>query len=1157
MSVRRPGPRVGSWLNYVPVAGVLLLALGAWLHLRGKLPEAAQFTPVAHRLQALVGRPGGEGQLPTAGKPVAPPAKRLIAAYGALPLAFEANQGQTDRRVKYLAHGPGYSVFLTAREAIFSLAAPAPAPKQERHAENLRRRSSRDSAELALVRMCLDGAAAHPHTLPGEPLPGVSNYFLGKDPQHWQRSVPHYASVRYLQVYPGVDMLFHGGRRQLEFDFVVAPGAATSPIRLRFWGARQLTTNPSGDLVLASAAGQLRLHKPAAYQEQEGVRHLVEARFVLHRHHQVTLAFGRYDHGRELVIDPVLSYSTLLGGSAQDDATAIAVDSSGHAYVTGDTASPNFPGASATVSAKANLDVFVSQIEADGSALNYTTLIGGSGDETGNSIAVDGSGNAYIAGTTSSPDFPVTAGVLGASRQGALDAFALKLNSSGNITYATYLGGSDADSGNSIAVDSNGDAYVGGETFSNDFPGASDSTIQANNAGFDDGFVAELNPAATALIYSTYLGGSAADLVTGMALDASNNIYATGVTLSSDFPHTSGAFQTRCGTDGACNGGLDDAFVAEIKAGGSVLLYSTYLGGSGTDDANAIAVDAAGETYVAGLTTSGDFPTAAPAQKANAGAPDAFVAKLNAQGSGLIFSTYLGGTSNDEATAIALDPLGDAYVTGRTFSTAGFPTMSAFQAANGGGADAFITELSNTGGLVYSSYLGGKGNENSFQGSVAQSALGGVAVDSAGSAYVAGNTNSTSGFPTASPLQASNGGGVTDAFVAKVGAAAADFSISAGDGSVSLLAGSSAQVALAVNSLNSPFSSAVTLSCSGLPAGASCGFSPPSGTPAGDGFNSTLTFSTTSAAKAGNYTITVSGSAGAATHAATVSLKVENFQLTASALAPASIAAGSSSTSSVTVAPANGFAGDVSLSCGSGMPTGVSCSFSPAKITGGSGHSTLTVNTTSSAAAGAVNVTVEGTSGSDDHSVSLNLTLQTAPDFTIAATPLSPASVSAGGSATSTLTISPAGGFSSDVELSCTSITPAAAPPPQCAFSTATVTGGQGTSTLTVSTTGPLALRGIPPAPRWGALYAVLLPIAGLALVGAGIGKRKKRLASFFLALMAVTALFLLPSCSGSSNGGLKSADPGTPPNNYTIVVTGSANSGALTHTASVSLTVQ
>jgi Beta-propeller repeat len=1154
MSVRKPGLRLGWWFNYVPVAGVLLLAgVAAWQlgfsvqNLGGAVSLPGTFPPDSLQKR----RPGATVSARLAGKP-------LLATHGALPVAFEANQGQTDRRVKYLARGQGYALFLTSRETVFVLAAPENKSPAGHHAgkktDHSRRRALRRASRLAVVRMRLAGAASSPHTLHGEPLPGVTNYFLGKDARQWRRQVQHYAWVRYQEIYPGVDLAFHGGQQRLEFDFVVAPGASPSLVRLSFLGARHVATDTGGDLVLTSGAGELRLHKPLAYQEQDGVRRPVKAGFLLHGP-QVTFALGDYDHDRELVIDPTLSYSTMLGGSAQDDATAVAVDSSGQAYVTGETGSLDFPSSSGTLASRGNLDVFVSRFAADGSGLGYTTLIGGSSDEAGNSIAVDSGGNAYLAGTTASADFPTTAGVLGTSRKGTLDAFAVKLDANGGVAYATYLGGSNADSGNSIAVDGNGNAYVGGETFSTDFPGASGSPIQPNLAGFDDGYVAELNPTATGLVYSTYLGGTSADLVTGIALDASNNAYATGITLSPDFPHTAGSFQNRCGTDGSCNGGLDDAFVSQIKAGGSTLVYSTYLGGSGTDNANGIAVNAAGEAYVTGLTTSSDFPTAHPAQTAIAAAPDAFVAKLNADGNGLVFSTYLGGTSGDEATAIALDTIGDAFVTGRTFSSNGFPVLSAFQPGNGGGADAFVTELSSAGALVYSSYFGGRGNENSFQGSVAQSALGGVAVDSAGNAYLAGNTNSSTGFPTVSPFQGSDGGGVTDAFVAKVGAAAADFALSADPVSVTLTPGSSAGIALQLTSLNSPLSGTVALSCSGLPAGASCGFSPASGAPGEGGLTSTLTLGTTSAVKAGTYSINVTGMAGATSHSTTLSLTVQDFHLAATALSPATLTAGGSATANVTVSPANGFTGDVALRCGGGLPAGVSCSFTPAKISGGSGTSTLTVQTTSSAMQGPATLPIVGTSGATTHSVQVNLALQAAPDFTISATPLLPASVAVGAAGTSTITITPEGGFNADVTLSCSSISPAATLPPQCSFSPASVANGQGTSTLTITTTAPLA-RLSPPGRRWSWLYAAILPIAGLPIFGVIAEVRRKRLASLVVLIVIVGALAVLPSCGKSDTALQSSANPGTPPGDYTIVVTGSAQSGALTHSISPALTL-
>jgi len=456
---------------------------------------------------------------------------------------------------------------------------------------------------------------------------------------------------------------------------------------------------------------------------------------------------GAYDASLPLVIDPTLVYSTYLGGSGFDYGSGIAVDSAGNAYVTGQTYSTDFPTANPFQAARVGgPDAFVAKLNAAGSALVYSTYLGGNGDDYGRGIAVDAAGNAYVTGETGSTNFP-TANPLQASNAGGnYDAFVAKLNAAGSaLVYSTYLGGSDYDYGYGIAVDAAGNAYVTGETFSTNFPTA--NPLQASNAGGPNAFVAKLNAAGSALVYCTYLGGSGGDSGQGIAVDAAGNAYVTGET-GSNFP-TANPFQ-------ASNAGGPDAFVARLNATGSALVYSTYLGGNGNDHGSAIAVDAAGNAYVTGETFSTNFPTANPLRASNAGGGDVFVAKLNAAGSALVYCTYLGGSSWDYGTGIAVDAAGNAYVTGLTGST-NFPTANPLQAANAGGNyDAFVAKLNAAGSaLVYSTYLGGSDTDFGY----------GIAVDAAGNAYVTGETYSRN-FPTANAFQNSNS--YSDAFIAKL-----------------------------------------------------------------------------------------------------------------------------------------------------------------------------------------------------------------------------------------------------------------------------------------------------------------------------------------------------------------------------------------------------
>jgi hypothetical protein len=651
-------------------------------------------------------------------------------------------------------------------------------------------------------------------------------------------------------------MAFHGAQRQLEFDFLVAPGANPAPISFHLTGAQGMKTDDSGNLVISSAAGEVLLHKPVAYQEQQGARQAVDARFLLKSGNKVSFELGDYDRSRELVIDPSVSYeySTYLGGTDDDEGYAIAFDSSGNAYVTGQTASSNFPdvGGVAPNTLHGTANVFVTKIAPSGSSLIYSTYVGGSSSDSGNGIAVDASGDAFVAGGTSSSNFPTTSGAfqtkLGTGATG--NAFVFELSADGStLTYCTYLGGSGNDVALGIALDSAGNAYPVGETSSTDFP-TSPNPLQGYVAGSKaSGFVTKLNSLGTALVYSTYLGGSSAgDFAGAVALDSSDNVYVTGQTFSSSFPTTTGAFQTKCGS---CSGGDSDAFVTKLSPTGSALVYSTFLGGSGTDIGDGIAVDSSGSAYVTGLTGSTDFPLQSALQAALGGADDAFVTKLNPAGSALVYSTFLGGSQPDGAVtfgaSIAVDSSGYAYLTGQTSST-DFPLQSALQSTYGGGStDAFVSEINSTGSaLAFSTYLGGSQDEDD------SGSYGAIAVDSVGAnIYVTGSTLSINfpTFPTQSPYQKNNAGG-TDAFVAKY-AQSQSFSIVAT--TPAAVAPGTSGISMVTLTAFHGYSSPVNLSCSvsgtgsPLPACSTTSFSPGKVTPTAVGATSTLTITTTAA----------------------------------------------------------------------------------------------------------------------------------------------------------------------------------------------------------------------------------------------------------------------------------------------------------------------
>jgi hypothetical protein len=611
-----------------------------------------------------------------------------------------------------------------------------------------------------------------------EELPGKSNYFIGNDPKKWRTNVANYAKVKYANVYPGVDLVYYGNQGKLEYDFVAQPGADPRSIQLTITsdgqvGSRQkaagsetdvgavrepprahrdapLRVDTNGDLVVGTDEGEVIFHKPVVYQSAThnelrttngGGRDLVDGQYVLSGDDRIAFQLAHYDRSRPVVIDPTLTYSTYLGGSDWDHGSGIAVDASGNAYVTGITSSSDFPttpGALQTTFAGGPVgnavDAFVSKLNADGSALVYSTYLGGGYVDEGAGIAVDASGNAYVIGRTGSSDFPTTAGAFQTTFGGGLfDAFISKLNAEGSaLLYSTYLGGSGSEAGYGIAVDVSGNAYVTGFTQSSNFP-TTPGAFQTTLRGGAGAFITKLNAGGSALVYSTYLGGSAAEAGNGIAVDVSGNAYVTGFTQSSNFPTTPGAFQTKFG------GGPEDTFVSKLSTDGSALLYSTYLGGSGDDESLGISVDASENAYVTGGTSSSDFPTTLGSfQTSFGGGPvDAFVSKLNASGSALLYSTYLGGSDYDAGFALAVDASGDAYVIGTTGSP-NFPTTpDAFQATLHGSGSAFVSKLNGAGSaLLYSTYLGGRSVDYGRA----------AAVDASGNAYVTGLTGS-SDFP--------------------------------------------------------------------------------------------------------------------------------------------------------------------------------------------------------------------------------------------------------------------------------------------------------------------------------------------------------------------------------------------------------------------------
>jgi uncharacterized protein (TIGR03437 family) len=632
--------------------------------------------------------------------------------YGKLPLSFEANQGQTDGRVQFLSRGRNQTLFLTSTEAVLR-------SKQE------------------VFRMKLAGSNPASKAEGAEPQIARSNYFTGNDPAKWRTGIPNYGRVRFSDVYPGIDLVYYGKDGRLEYDWIVKPGADPSKIRLRFEGVQKMRVDANGDLVLETPGGEVREKKPVIRQAVKEIR----GRYVV-RGREVAFDVAEYDAAEALVIDPVVVYSSYLGGSARDQANAIAADGAGNAYITGQTSSSDFP----TVNAEqgkltGSSNVFVSKLSADGSQLIYSTFLGGTNTDIATGIAVDSAGNALVTGWTESTDFPVLNAYQGqySSKILSYNSFVTKLNPAGNgLVFSTYLGGDTTDTANGIAVDATGSAYITGGTDSTDFP-TTPNAIQGGPNTDSRGFVFLTKMSGSgALVYSTFLNSGDLDGIAsepqGVAADASGNAYVTGYTNQKDFILANALQSTYAGSQGI--------FVAKINPSGSAFVYSTYLDGSGMDQANAIAADSGGNAYVTGSTTSADFPTVKAVQAKYGGDGDAFVTMINPTGSAIVYSTYLGGSSGDLAFGIGVDATGKAWVAGTTTST-NFPTMNALPVQfEYFSPDLFVSQFSADGSaLLFSSlaidvyaYQGGSGRA-------------GFAVDQAGNAYVTSDSGDKRPLP--------------------------------------------------------------------------------------------------------------------------------------------------------------------------------------------------------------------------------------------------------------------------------------------------------------------------------------------------------------------------------------------------------------------------
>ncbi len=1078
------------------------------------------------------------------------------ARYGQLPLTFEENRGQTDPKVKFLSRAKGYTAFLTANGIVLSLrptevvkAVNGASPSSAQH-----KQPSNAALEFKLV-----GAGTNMGTVGEDPQPGVANYFIGNDRTKWRTNVRTYRRVRYTNVYPGIDLIYYGNHRQLEYDFAIAPHSDPASIQFEIKGAKQLELGAEGNLIVKMGDGELHFHAPAVYQEVNGLRAPLQGGYVIKSATRVGFQVAQFDSTKPLVIDPVLDYSTYLGGTGDDTPTGIAVDASGSVYVTGYTDSADFPLASLGSLPPGSDHVFVSKFDATGSNLVYSDYIGGSNEDFGYALVLDSANDVYVAGSTGSSDFPVV-NAYQSTYPGSFNAFLTKISSDGSsLLYSTYLGGNGSDVPSSVQIDSLSDVLVAGTTSSTNFPvvNAYQSTASPNqgNEYGDYGFVTKFTPDGSSLVYSTYFAGSSnlanncngspcwpqpVSGITGMALDSAGNAYIAGATNTYDLPVTSGAY---LGTD-STQMNASVGFVSKISSSGS-LQYSTYFyEPSGFTDIHGIAVDSSGSAYITGLTYSnGTFPITTTGicdpSVSGVACSYAFVTKFDATASSLVYSTFLGPNNYAAPAAIVLDQSNDAYVLTTTNSNS-FNTVNALE-PYAGGNDVLLVEIDPVAGSqLFATYLGGSADETAAA----------MVLDAAGNLYVTGSTDSTD-FPTTQQAFQSQLAGDTDAFITKIEAVSAPLPSftpnSLQFSSLQTGSTSSAQqvvlrnmggAALTIASASTTGDFAETDNCgSSVPAAGSCTLS--------------VTFTPTAAGQRIG-SIVVNDDAAGSPHvvslsgnglAAVVSLSPTTLQFSG-------VAVGGSSSAQVVTLSNLGNAtlnirdvqttGDFAQTnnCPSTLSAGDSCTVSVTFAPTVSGNRTGTLTITDNGPGSPQSVALSG-AGSD-------FILTTSTNST---------SVKAGATATFALTVSPVGGsFSSQIQFTCSGA-PASS---TCSVSPSSATPGSNRTsvTLTIATTGTTAKALLFVPQHRQPVYAFWIQIQGFGLFGMLLTSKRWRKKGSVLILLAllIPAMLFMSGCAGGT-GITPQGTTGTTAGTYSITVTGT--SGSLHHSLPLTLTVQ